>query len=107
MNWLAACRCGCGMPAPLSNLIRAIDAPVSSLRHSIFSWMPLSDFSRHATLSDWIRISSRPGAPLGRFIVWYLVSGQGAPQGVQVLWGPSHRLELDQPRQIGDVRPVG
>src|SRR5258708_37048532 len=57
------------MPAPLSNLMSAIDAPVSSLRHSIFSCTPFSDFSRQATLSDWIRISSRLGAPSGSLVI--------------------------------------
>src|SRR5262249_4166735 len=68
MNWFDACRCGCGMPAPLSNRISAIEAPVSSLRHSIFSWMPASDFARHGICSDWIRISARLGASGGMFI---------------------------------------
>src|ERR1700719_2300036 len=53
------------MPAPLSNLIMAIEAPVSSFRHSIFSDTPLSDFSRHGIASVWTRISSRLGAPAG------------------------------------------
>src|ERR1035441_7613801 len=57
------------MPAPLSNLMSAIDAPVSSLRHSIFSCTPLSDLSRHGTLSDWIRISWRSGAPAGSCVM--------------------------------------
>src|SRR5689334_18041218 len=53
------------MPAPLANLISAIDAPVSSLRHNIFSEMPFSDFSRHGSLPVSIRISSSLGAPSG------------------------------------------
>src|SRR5688572_20290298 len=55
------------MPEPLANRISAIDAPVSSLRHSIFSEMPFSDFSRHGILSVSIRISSSLGAPSGSF----------------------------------------
>src|SRR5262245_5992805 len=53
------------MPAPLANRMSAIDAPVASLRHSIFSAMPTSDFSRHGMASLWIRISSSLGAPAG------------------------------------------
>jgi len=47
MNWFEAWRCGSGMPAPLANLMSAIEAPVSSSRHSIFSKTPASDFSCH------------------------------------------------------------
>src|SRR5437763_14735882 len=57
------------MPAPLANLIIAIDAPVSSLRHSIFSEMPFSDFSRHGIFAVSTSISSRFGAPSGRLII--------------------------------------
>jgi hypothetical protein len=46
MNWLEAWECGAGIPAPLAKRISAIEAPVSSLRHSIFSEMPFKDFSR-------------------------------------------------------------
>src|SRR6185437_10749472 len=57
------------MPAPLSNLISAIEAPVASSRHSIFSCMPLSDFSRHGTESVLIRISSSLGILSGNFVM--------------------------------------
>src|ERR1043166_7977275 len=53
------------MPAPLANLIIAIEAPVSSLRHSIFSEMPFSDFSRQGSFPVSTRISSSFGAPSG------------------------------------------
>src|SRR6267378_5596229 len=56
------------MLAPLENLIRATEAPVASSRHSIFSWIPASDFARHGTESVSISSSSRLGAPAGRFI---------------------------------------
>src|SRR5215471_11155788 len=106
MNWLAACRCGCGIPAPLSNLMRAIEAPVSSLRHSIFSWMPLSDFSRQANLSDWIKISSRLGAPSGRSIV--VTSWCSAVRTHDVIEPrasrlPRHRFQFDKAREVGDA----
>src|SRR6267378_2226728 len=56
------------MLAPLENLIRATEAPVASSRHSIFSWIPASDFARHGIESVSISSSSRLGAPAGRFI---------------------------------------
>src|SRR5579875_324262 len=63
MNWFEAWECGCGMPAPFAKRIRAIDAPVASSRHSIFSATPLSDFSRQGIPSLWIRISAGSMAP--------------------------------------------
>src|SRR4051794_36530697 len=55
------------MPAPLANRIIAIEAPVSSFRHSIFSEMPFSDFSRHGIFAVSSRISSSAGAPAGNW----------------------------------------
>ena len=52
------------MPAPLANRISAIDAPVSSLRHSIFSEMPFNDFSRHGILS----VSTSISCEIGHFL---------------------------------------
>src|SRR6185312_2078503 len=60
------------MPQPLANRIIAIEAPVSSLRHSIFSEMPFSDFSRHGTFSVSSRISSSLGAPCGSWTMMML-----------------------------------
>src|SRR5712691_10110575 len=57
------------MPAPLANLMSAIDAPVASSRHSIFSETPPSDLSRHGMSPLWTRISSRLGAPGGSFTI--------------------------------------
>src|SRR5262245_32965302 len=68
------------MPAPLSNLIRAIEAPVASSRQSIFSCTPLSDFSRHGIDSDWTRISSSLGAPSGSMVRPRMIVGKAEPQ---------------------------
>src|SRR3954470_12698091 len=65
MNWLEAWLCGLGMPAPFSNLLSEIVAPVASSRQSIFSWRPLSDLARQGTSFVWMRISVRLGAPFG------------------------------------------
>jgi len=52
--------------AVLTGMVRydqiAIDAPVSSLRHSIFSCTPFNDFSRQGMASALMRISSVPNA---------------------------------------------
>src|SRR5436190_1323304 len=106
------------MPAPLSNLMSAIDAPVVSLRHSIFSCTPLSDFSRQATFADWIRISSRLGAPSGSLVMVASyrvgVMGGGKPGDVADARlaccrsrAPGHRFHFDQPREIRHRRFVG
>src|SRR6185312_5226777 len=93
------------MPAPLSNLMSAIDAPVSSLRQSIFSEMPLSDFSRHGIASDWMRISWRLGAPSGSCVMEasiarvFVVRRSGR--------GPGDGFHLYQAREIRHVRCVG
>src|SRR5215211_3030494 len=116
------------MPAPLTNLIRAIDAPVSSLRHSIFSWMPLSDFSRHGNEAVFMRISSSAGMFLGSFVIAgpdLCLSERAAERSSASVWRgnrgipcagrfdgrlcgrPAHALELDQPRQVADLVAIG
>src|SRR5258708_954373 len=89
------------MPDPFSNLISAIEAPVSSFRHSIFSCTPLSDFSRQGMESALMRISSSFGVSLGRSFGSVVMACDPSVRR------PADALELDEPRQIADVRTIG
>src|ERR1700687_1007645 len=71
----------------------AMEAPVASSRHNIFSEMPFSDFSRHGIFPVSTRSSSSFGAPSGSLTI--VPSLEHFP----AKWEPVRRRKCDNAKE--------